>query len=146
MNKRGFLIRDFVIASILLMGIVALMILMIQGLAINYDSSDLIDENFASKYDKLQNVTDSTSTLWETTNSDEGLSFLGTLDLIFKATFTALSLVFSTFTLMQSVFSNFAADFGIPIAISNIVFTVGFSAITIVIIYTWFSSVNSGRI
>jgi len=146
MNKRGFLVRDYVVASIVLMGVIALAILMIQGLAINYDSEDLINEDFATTYNKFSNITGGVDTLWDSSRSGEGLSFIGTLDLIFKATFTALELVYQSIIVIKDVFVNFAGDFGIPLPVANIFFIMGFSIITVIIIYVWFSSVSSGRL
>jgi len=146
MNNRGFLVRDYVVASIVLMGIIALAIIMIQGIAINYDSEELINEDFENNYNKFSNITAGVDTLWDTARSDEGLSFLGTLDLIFKATFTALELVYQSVIVMKDVFVNFAGDFGIPLPIASILFIMGFSIITVIIIYVWFSSVSSGRL
>lgn len=146
MNKKGFLTRDFVIAGIFLMGVIALMILMIQGIAINYDRTDLIDEGFSSSYDQLSNVTDNVGTILETTRSGSGLSFKGAFDVTFGAAFTAIQLVFSTLGLMQNVFINFATDFGIPTAIANILFIVGFSIIAVTLIFVWLSSISRGKI
>ena len=145
-QKKGFLTRDFVIAGIFLMGVIAIMVLMVQDIANNYNRSDLIDQDFSSNYDKLSNVTGSVETILETTRSGSGLSFKGAFDVTFGAAFTAIQLVFSTLGLMQNVFINFASDFGIPTAIANILFIVGFSAITVTLIYVWLSSISRGKI
>ena len=146
MNKKGYLTRDFVIAGIFLMGVIAIMILMVQGVATNYNRTEIIDEGFSENYDKLSNVTDNVGTILETTRSGSGLSFKGAFDVTFGAAFTAIQLVFSTLGLMQNVFINFAADFGIPSAISSILFIVGFSAIAVTLIYVWLSSISRGKI
>ncbi len=146
MDKKGYLTRDFVIAGIFLMGIIAIMILMVQSVADNYNNSDLIDEDFSANYDKLSNVTDNVGTILETTRSGSGLSFKGAFDATFGAAFTAIQLVFSTLGLMQNVFINFATDFGIPTAIANILFIVGFSIIAVTLIYVWLSSISRGKI
>lgn len=146
MNKKGYLTRDFVIAGIFLMGVIAIMILMVQGVADNYNRADLIDEGFSANYDQLSNVTDSVGTILETTRSGSGLSFRGAFDVTFGAAFTAIQLVFSTLGLMQNVFINFAADFGIPTAVSSIVFIVGFSIIAVTLIFVWLSSISRGKI
>lgn len=146
MNKKGYLTRDFVIAGILLMGIVAIMILMVQGVADNYNRSDLVDAEFSENYDQLSNVTANVGTILETTRSGSGLSFKGAFDVTFGAAFTAIQLVFSTLGLMQNVFINFAFDFGIPAQVSNILFIVAFSAIAVTLIFVWLSSISRGRI
>jgi len=146
MNKKGYLTRDFVIAGLFLMGVIAIMILMVQGVAENYDRTDLIDEGFSENYDQLANVTDNVEVILETTRSGSGLSFRGAFDVTFGAAFTAIQLVFSTLGLMQNVFINFAFDFGIPTAVSNILFIVGFSIIAVTLIFVWLSSISRGRI
>lgn len=145
-NKKGFLTRDFVISGIFLMGVVAVMILMVQGFAQNYGRGDLVDEDFAENYDQLGNVTDSVGIILNTTRSGTGLSFRGAFDVTFGAAFTAIQLVFSTLGLMQNVFINFSVDFGIPTAVANILFIVGFSVITVTLIFTWLSSISRGKI
>ena len=145
-NKRGYLTRDFVIAGIFLMGIIALMVLMVQGIADSYGRTDLVNEDFSSNYDKLSNVTDSVGTILATTRSGSGLSFKGAFDVTFGAAFTAIQLVFSTLGLMQNVFINFASDFGMPTAVANILFIVGFSIITVTLIFVWLSSISRGKI
>lgn len=146
MNKKGFLTRDFVIAGILMMGVIAIMILMVQGVADNYGRSDLVDEEFSQNYDKLTNITNSVDTILETTRSGSGLSFRGAFDVTFGAAFTAIQLVFSGLGLLQDVFINFAVDFGVPTAVANIMFIVGFSAITVTLIFVWLSSISRGKI
>jgi len=145
-RKKGYLTRDFVIAGIFLMGVIAIMILMVQGMADNYDRQDLVDEGFSENYDKLSNVTDNVGTILNATRSGSGLSFKGAFDVTFGAAFTAIQLVFSTLGLMQNVFINFATDFGVPTAVSNILFIVGFSVIAVTLIYVWLSSISRGKI
>ncbi len=146
MNKKGsWLTRDFVVAGIFLMGVIAIMILMVQGVAQNYDNEDLVDEGFSANYDKLSNVTDNVATILETTRSGSGLSFRGAFDVTFGAAFTAIQLVFSTLGLMQNVFLNFASDFGFPAAITSILFIVGFSIIAVRLIFVWLSSISRGK-
>ncbi len=145
-NKKAYLTRDFVIAGIFLMGIIAIMILMVQGIAGNYNRTDLIDEGFSANYDELLNVTDNVGVILNTTRSGSGLSFKGAFDVTFGAAFTAIQLVFSTLGLMQNVFTNFAIDFGVPLAVSNILFIVGFSIIAVTLIFVWLSSISRGKI
>ena len=145
-NKKGYLTRDFVIAGIFLMGVIAINIVMIHGFAENYNRTDLVDEGFSANYDKLSNVTDNVGVILNTTRSGSGLSFRGAFDVTLGAAFTAIQLVFSTLGLMQNVFINFATDFGIPNTIANIMFIVGFSIIAIKLIFVWLSSISRGKI
>lgn len=145
-NKKGFLTRDFVIAGIFLMGVIALMVLMVQDLAINYDREDLVNEDFKEKYDKLDDVTEPVNTLLAEVSSAEGLSFKGAFDVTFGAAFVGISLIFGIISLFGSVFVNVIADFGFSSKIGAIAFTVGLSAITVTLIFVWLSSISRGRI
>ncbi len=145
-NKKGYLTRDFVIAGIFLMGVIALMILMVQGVADNYNRGDLVDEGFSEKYDQLENITGDVTIMLDRTRSGEGLSFLGTFNIAFRAAFTAIQLVFGILGLLGSVLGNLIVDFKLeekPVAILLIVVT---SAVAVRLIYVWLSSISRGRI
>lgn len=144
-NKKGYLTRDFVQAGLLLTGIVALFVIMIGGIAAEYDNTDIVSEDFAKHYDKLSDITDNVEVIRETTTSGEGLSFRGAFDVAFGAAFTGIQLVFSTLTLLGSVVSNFSQDFGVPKAVADLLFTIGLSIITVVLIFVWLSSISRGR-
>ena len=146
MNKKGFLTRDFVIAGIYLMGVIALMILMVQGVAENYNRGDLIDEGFSEKYNVLSNVTEPVTILLEETTTGGGLSFKGAFDVAFGAAFVAINLIFGTVTLFSTVFQNMLVDFGIPSAVANVVFIVGFVTVTTSLIFVWLSSISRGKL
>ena len=146
MNKKGYLTRDFLIAGIFLMGVIALMILMVQGMADNYDRQDLVDEAFSANYDKLQNVTDPVGVLLDETSSGDGLSFKGAFDVAFGAAFVGIQLIFGIFGLFSSVFVNVLSDFGVPSAIGNILFIVAFSTVIVTVIFVWLSSISRGKI
>lgn len=144
-NKRGYLTRDFVQAGLLLTGVVAIMVLMVAGIAAEYDNTTIVDPSFSENYDKLSDITDNVEIIRETTTSGEGLSFRGAFDVAFGAAFTGIQLVFSTLTLLGSVVSNFSQDFGVPKAVADLLFTIGLSIITVVLIFVWLSSISRGR-
>lgn len=146
MNKKGYLTRDFVIAGIFLMGIIALMVLMIQGVSTNYNNPDLVDSSFSGKYDQLNNITNDVTTMLNTTRSGSGLSFTGAFDVTFGAAFTAIQLVFGILGLLGNVLGNVITDFGLeqaPVAILLIVLT---SVIGVTLIFVWLSSISRGKI
>jgi len=145
-NKKGYLTRDFVIAGIFLMGIISLMILMIQGIAVNYDNADLIDKQFADKYNALENVTSPVSTLLKQTTSGGGLSFKGAFDVAFGAAFVAINLIFGTVSLFSNVFVNVLTDFDVPKQIAGIIFIIGFTVVTATLIFVWLSSISRGKL
>ena len=58
-QKYGFLLRDVVIALIFGMTIIALFVIIAQGMAVNYSRSDLVNPSFASHYNKITSLTGS---------------------------------------------------------------------------------------
>ena len=146
MNKKGYLTRDFVIAGIFLMGVIALMVLMVQGVADNYDRQELIDGSFSEKYDQLESITDDVTTMLDTTRSGNGLSFQGAFDVTFGAAFTVIQLVFGILGLLGSVLGNVIVDFGLeerPVAVLLIIIT---SVLGVTLIFTWLSSISRGKL
>lgn len=144
-NKKGFLTRDFVQAGILFTGIIALMVIMVGGIADEYGNTDIVSEDFSANYDRLTSITENVETIRNTTTSSSGLSFKGAFNVAFTSAFTAIQLVFSTLTLLGSVMSNFALDFGVPKVVADLLFIIGFSIITVVLIFVWLSSISRGK-
>jgi len=145
-NKKSFLTRDFVIAGILFSGIIALWVLAIAGIQDEYDSTLLTDEDFASKYDKLTEQTKKIETARSSAATGEGLSFLGSFDVAFQSTFTVIQMVFSTLGLFGDMTGSFAEDFGFDPTVSKIVFLIGLSILTTILIFVWISSISRGKI
>ena len=145
-NKHGFLTRDFVIAGVLFSGIVALFVLMIGGISDEYDSTLLINEDFAENYDTLVEQTDRIETARGTAAAGDGLSFLGTFDVAFQSTFTVIQMVFQTLNLFGDMSSSFAEDFGVDPTVTRITFLIALSILTTVIVFVWISSISRGRI
>ena len=146
MNKKGFLTREFLIAGILFSGMVALFVLMIAGISDEYDSTLLINEDFASNYDTLVEQTDRIETARETSAAGDGLSFIGTFDVAFQSTFTVIQMVFQTLDLFGDMSGSFAEDFGVDPTVTKIVFLIGLAILTTLIVWTWISSISRGKI
>ena len=145
-NKKGFLTRDFVISGILFSGMVALFVLMIAGISDEYDSTLLVNEDFAANYDTLLEQTDRIETARETASAGDGLSFLGTFDVAFQSTFTVIQMVFQTLNLFGDMSGSFAEDFGVDPSIVRITFLIALSILTTIIVFVWISSISRGRI
>ena len=145
-NKKAFLIRNFLIASVLFSGIFALYTLGIIGIAGEYQNNEIINEEISSHYNQLTETTDKIEIARATTATGEGLGFRGAFDIAFGATFTVIQLLFSTLGLYGSVIGNFASDFGVN---SQVVGTLGIillSILTVIIVFIWLSSVSRGKI
>ena len=95
-NKKGFLPRDFVVAALLFSGMIALTVLIIAGMAAEYDNTDIVNEDFAETYDQLDLTLQGVGTMQNSSTSNEETGFIGTFDVVFGATFTVIQLVFDS--------------------------------------------------
>ncbi|MCH7525409.1 MAG: hypothetical protein IIC74_10545, partial [Bacteroidetes bacterium] len=94
----------------------------------------------------LGNFTEPVRILLDETTSGGGLSFKGAFDVAFGAAFVAINLIFGTLTLFSNVFQNVLLDFGVPLAVGNIMFIVGFVTVAVALIFTWLSSISRGKL
>ncbi len=149
MNKRGMLARDYVIVLIIFGMVIGLGFLFVADMASSesgYNVSGMIDESFQGKYDTLTDTSQDVYAMQNATASGEGLSTISTFTVVFKATFSIISIIFGSFGLVNSVFSNFALDFGVPSIVANIFFP-GILVIAIaIIIFVIVSSVSQGKL
>jgi len=144
-NKKGWVARDFVVAVLIFSGCLALFVLMVGSLANDYDNTNVIDPEFSSKFDKFSEDTDRTGEMWEAATSEDGLSLIGTADLLFFSTFRVISLVFSSVVAAGDQMAGFGEYFGIPSEVSSIFMVLLFSILTVFIVFIIISSVRSGR-
>ena len=142
MDKKGFIARDFVLAMILFSGIIALAVLGVASLADDYDNSNIVDEDFQSNFERFENETDRASEMFDAASSKEGLSLIGTFDVLFGSSFTVISLVFGGVSVVGSQIVNFGSYFGIPSSVTKVFFTIMLSALTILIVFIIISSVS----
>lgn len=142
MNKKGFIARDFVLAMLLFSGIIALAALGIASLASDYDNPNVVDEDFQDNFDRFTNETDRASDLFDAATSNEGLSLIGTFDVLFSASFTVISLVFGGVSAVGSQVAGFASYFGIPSTVAKTFFTILLSGLAILMVFIIISSVS----
>lgn len=143
-NKRGFATRDFVIASLLFMGIVSLFTIGLGSVQSNYpDAADIVDPTFSENYDKLTEQTEVLNTMRETALSGEGLSFRGAFDVTFGSFFTIMQLVFSSLGVFGAMYLNIPTDF--PFLSSVVIgtfFVVGLAIITTILLFKLINAVG----
>lgn len=144
-NKKGWVARDFVVASLIFSGVIALFVIMIGSLANDYDNTEIIDPEFSEKFDKFSEDTERASEMWESATSEDGLSLVGTADLLFFSTFRVISLVFSSVVATGRQLAGFGEFFGIPTEITSILMVLIFTILTVYIVFIVISSVRSGR-
>jgi len=145
MNKKGWVARDFVIAVLLFSGVLALFVVMIGSIANDYDNPNVIDEDFSDKFDKFSEDTDRAGEMWEAATGEDGLSLVGTADLLFFSTFRVISLIFNSVVATGTQLASFGEYFGIPTEITGIFMVLIFSILTVSIVFIIISSVRSGR-
>ena len=55
-HKHSFLLRDVVLSGLLAFGIIALLVLAVGSMAVNYDRPDLVSPAFSNNYNKLNSL------------------------------------------------------------------------------------------
>jgi len=145
LNKKGWVARDFIIAMLVFSGVLAIYVLMVGSIANDYDNTDIINTEFSEKFDKFSEDTDRAGEMWEAATSEDGLSLVGTADLLFFSTFRVISLVFSSVVAAGQQMAGFGEFFGIPTAISSIFMVLIFTILTVSIVFIIISSIRSGK-
>lgn len=144
MNKKGFTSQDFVISGLLFVAMIVFFVIAISSGQTNYPNSpDIIDPTFESKYNTLQEQLDDVTTIRDQVTSEEGLSFLGTFDVVFSSFFTVVSLVFGTLDLFGTMYLNLSTDFPfIDSIVLNNFFIIGLAIITIILAFRVINSIG----
>jgi hypothetical protein len=144
-NKKGWTARDFVVATLIFSGGIALFMLMVGSLSNDYNNSNVVDSDFANKFDKFSEDTDRAVEMWNATTSEGGLSLVGTGELLFFSTFRVISLVFNGVVAAGQQLAGFGEFFGIPSKVTGIFLVLIYSILTVIIVFLILSSIRSGR-
>jgi len=142
MNKKGFIARDFVVATILFSGFLTLMVMGVGSLANDYGNSNIINEEFSNQFNKFDDTTQNAKDIYNSANSKEGISFLGSFDVLFSSTFTIFALIFNAVTSTGSQLLGFSEFFGIDSGVAGVFFTILLSTLSIIIVFIIISSVS----
>ena len=149
-NKKGFLLRDVIIALVFFCGIIALFLLAIASVSTNYDRPDIIDQNFAKNFNKLNELTTGDNGIDVTrdaTSNPSGLQLQGNFDIAFSSTWTVFNLVFNAIDIYSGMGSAVTSQFKfIP---KEVIYFVGItliSSLIVVVIFSIISSILRGRI
>lgn len=149
-SKKSFLLRDVVITGLLFTGIIALFVIGLTSISINYDRTDLVNEQFNNNFNKLNDLTSGQSGLEasrsQLTNAS-GLQLLGNFDVAFQSTWTVFALVWGTVDLYASMGSNIVSTFTfIPAVVIKVLLYILVSILVAYIIFNLISSITRGRI
>lgn len=145
--KKAWIARDFVVAGLLFSGVISFFVLFFLSLGAEYGNNDLVNEEFSENYDKLTDIADKVDTMRSSSTAGEGLTFLGTFDVAFQATFTVIQLVFSTLSLVASIPGKIVVDFTFidSVVVANF-FVLGLAIITTILVFVWISSISRSKV
>ena len=146
-QKKGFLLRDFVVVGILFGMIVGFFIIMVGALANNYNNTDIVSANFANHYDVMQTNLDKLSTSYSAVKGGGGLNLIGTFNVAFNSVFTVVAMVWDGVMIYTGMAQNISSDFTFLDSQVMLLFLGGIIAIvTSYLIFIWLSSVSRGKI
>jgi hypothetical protein len=149
-NRKSFLLRDVVISIIFFCGIVALFLLVVMSVSNNYDRSDMIDQNFANNFNKLNTLIGGNNGLEVTSNATRnptGMQLQGNFDIAFSSTWTVFNLVWSAIDVYTGFGKAIESQFTfIPSSVIVIISLTLIASLVAVVIFTIISSILRGRI
>lgn len=146
-QKKGFLLRDFVVVGILFGMAIALYIIQVASVAQNYGNDDMISPEFAAHYSKLQTNLDALSSATNAVQGSGGLNLIGSFNVAFNSVFTVIVMIWDGILIYTGMASNVASDFNFLDQSTMLVFLGGIIAIlTTYLIFIWLSSVSRGKI
>lgn len=144
-NKKAYTSRDYFIAMLFFGSAIALVALMVGGMATEYESDSIVDENFEEKYSQVEDYTAIIDSSLQAATEEGGLGIVGVTAILFTASFAFINLILSTLGLISLPTVSFVQDFSVPIQVSVIVFATAISIITITIVLRVLSTVTQRK-
>lgn len=146
-QKKGFLLRDFVIVGIVFGMIIAFFITMTASVANNYSNSDMISPTFASHYSKLSENLAKLDSANRAVQGSGGLNIIGAFNIAFNSVFTMATMVWDTVMIYTGMARNVPGDFSFLDYSTIMTFLLGLIAIIVTsLVFVWLSSVMRGKI
>lgn len=146
-QKKGWLLRDFVIVGIVFGIVIALYVIQVASIAQNYNNQDIISSSFANHYSQLQHNLGKLDTSTKAVQGSSGLSLIGTFNVAFNSVFTVITMIWDGLLIYTGMASNMAGDFNFLDSATIFMFLGGVIAIlTTYLIFVWLSSVTRGKI
>lgn len=147
-NKKGFLLRDVVIAAIFGISIITFYVFFVGGLSTNYNRTDIVNPSFSEHYNELDRLVSGVETSRSSvTNSSSGISLIGAFSVTFNSFFTVVQVVWDSLDIFGSSTANAISDFTfLSPDVIKILFIVLLSALTIYVTFVIISSVTRGRV
>jgi vacuolar-type H+-ATPase subunit I/STV1 len=148
LNKKGMLMRDYVIILVLFSVIAGLGGLVVSDMASSdngYNITNMSDPTFDSAYNRATETQQMAGQLGNASTSKEGLETIGGLDLLFGSTRTVIQLVAGSFSMIKETAVDMTMSFGIPLEIANLLFGAIISIIIIIIAFVIVSSLTKTK-
>lgn len=147
MNKRGWLLRDFVIVGLLFSGIIGLYIFQVGSVADNYGNQDIVSADFANHYNKLETNLDQLDTSYSAVKGTGGLNLIGTFNIAFNSVFTVIVMIWDSVTIYGNMFGSLTSDFSfLDQGVVGLVGGVIVACLVAYLIFIWLSSVSRGKL
>jgi hypothetical protein len=146
-QKKGFLLRDFIIVGILFGMVISLYILQVASIAQNYNNNDIISPEFSEHYSTLQTNLDKLDTSTQAVQGTGGLNLIGTFNIAFNSVFTVVAMVWDSVLIYTNMAGNVAGDFTFLDQSTITIFLSGVIAIILTYLtFVWLSSVSRGKL
>ena len=146
-NKKGFLIRDFVVVGIIFGLVITLFIFAVASIANNYNNNDMVSPSFSQHYNQLQGNLNALDTSFKAVKGGSGLNLVGTFNVAFNSVFTVIAMVWNGLLVYTNMAGSMVSDFTFLDA--NVVgaFFAGIIAIlTVYLMFVWLSSISRGKL
>jgi hypothetical protein len=149
LNKRALLMRDYVILLVLfgvIAGIGGLIVSDVASPTHGYNVTNMTDSSFDSAYNQVSYTTELAETMGNESFSEEGMSTLGGIELLFGATKSVFQLVGGSLSMVKNTMTSMTTSFGIPLEIANLLFGAILSIIIILIVFVIISSLTKTKV
>jgi hypothetical protein len=142
MNRKGFQPISIVIAVLLGSLIIGLLYVMSGELITDYGTEGIINPSFTERYDKLDEAKAEAQDIFEKINEEGGLNILDFGEVVLSSTTAVAKIILGVPLIITSQLLGLGEDFGIPSAITTIVFTTLVIIISIIIIGGILNAIN----
>ena len=149
-SRKGMLVRDVVIGGILFTGIIAIFVILVANMAINYNNPNMVSQSFSQNYNKLQQLTQGANGLSVSQNSVEnvsGMQLQGNFDVAFSSTWIVFNMIWGTVDTFTSAGASFISDFTfLDAGVIKLLIYILISLLITIVIFNIISSVTRGRL
>lgn len=143
-QKKGVLLQDVIGGMILFSAIIALMFVMASAFGANYNSAP-ISNSFQAKYNSLTTLNTTVNGMFKAASTGDGLSLVGSLPVMFQASFQVFFLIFGSIGIVTGWFNNMIVDLLIPSSVAAIAIIVVMGIFTVVVVFKVLNAITRGQ-